>query len=683
MSQGTTQVHGRGRRGARRAADRAAGAEPGRRRLVAVGVALSLAAALVLTDFPAAGSQGAGTALGAAPRPTVAPGAPAGAEAPSAPAESRGSGFAPSTQAAALELYQDLYLSENDRGIGWTGSIGGCSPGTTTASFKAGVLRRINYFRAMAGVPDDITFTADYNNRAQRAALMMAANQQLNHEPPTTWRCYTATGDAAAGDSNLSLGRYGAASIATFMRDPGSGNSAAGHRRWLLHPPTRNMGTGDVTGSTITSTANALFVFDSHIFDPVPPVRDGFVAWPPPGFVPDTVVYPRWSFGRDGANFSRATVTMTRDGSAVPVTRYAPVTGYGINTLVWDPQTTTEGRPGTYHVRIGGVVVGGATRTFEYDINVFDPDVPLPPVTIRSPESGATIARGARVLADYSCALPGLVSCIGPVADGAAIDTSTLGAHRFTVTATDSAANQQTATHRYTVVDATRPTVTVTTPPADASYVQGQAVTAGYACADEAGGSGLASCVGTVADGAALNTGTLGASRPFSVTATDVAGNERTVDRPYAVTQRPDALIAPTGATAPTGGDVYAATATAAQAVAADVARGTVGTFDVTVQNDGGAPASFLLEGVVTNGTGYRVTYRSGATDITNAVNAGTHSTGTLAPGASVVITVRVKAADAAPAGSTVKVDVAARNGSGPAARDVVRAKVSAIDAAP
>lgn len=80
----------------------------------------------------------------------------------------------------------------------------------------------------------------------------------------------------------------------------------------------------------------------------------------------------------------------------------------------------------------------------------------------------------------------------------------------------------------------------------------------------------------------------------------------------------------------------------------------------------------------VTDGTGYRVTYRNGATDITSAVNTGTYSTGTLAPGATSTITVWVKVQATARSGSTVKVDVAARNGTGPFVRDVVRAKVSA-----
>ena len=73
--------------------------------------------------------------------------------------------------------------------------------------------------------------------------------------------------------------------------------------------------------------------------------------------------------------------------------------------------------------------------------------------------------------------------------------------------------------------DTTDPTITIATPPAGAVYLQNQVVNADFSCADT-GGSGLASCVGTVADGQAINTATLG-QRTFTVTATDAAGNSQ------------------------------------------------------------------------------------------------------------------------------------------------------------
>jgi hypothetical protein len=58
------------------------------------------------------------------------------------------------------------------------------------------------------------------------------------------------------------------------------------------------------------------------------------------------------------------------------------------------------------------------------------------------------------VVAAYSCSDggSGLASCAGPVADGALVDTSTVGAHEFTVEAADRAGNTSKATARYQVI---------------------------------------------------------------------------------------------------------------------------------------------------------------------------------------------------------------------------------------
>jgi hypothetical protein len=73
-------------------------------------------------------------------------------------------------------------------------------------------------------------------------------------------------------------------------------------------------------------------------------------------------------------------------------------------------------------------------------------------------------------------------------------------------------------------IDPTPPTISISAPADGASYLQHTSVTASYSCADEAGGSGLASCLGTVATGAKLDTSTPG-THAFTVTAADHAGN--------------------------------------------------------------------------------------------------------------------------------------------------------------
>lgn len=82
-------------------------------------------------------------------------------------------------------------------------------------------------------------------------------------------------------------------------------------------------------------------------------------------------------------------------------------------------------------------------------------------------------------------------------------------------------------------LDSTPPTVTITTPAAGTEYTLGSTVFADYAC-DDTGGSGLVSCSGSVPDGAAIDTGSIG-SKSFTVNAADGAGNTRSVTYNYKV----------------------------------------------------------------------------------------------------------------------------------------------------
>jgi uncharacterized protein YkwD len=256
----------------------------------------------------------------------------------------------PTNRATSVQFYLDHYQNAPTPNNNWSGSVAGCVPGTTSAAFQTAVAERINYFRAMGGVPAGITIDASFSTQAQAAALMMSANNSLNHTPPTTWTCYTAGGAQGAGSSNLALGMFGWDAIDGYMQDSGANNVFVGHRRWILHPQTQIMGTGDVPSSTGVSPSNALYVFDSHTFDPLPALRepDGFVAWPPRGYVPYTVVYPRWSFAYADANLSGATVTMkAANGSALSLTQQPVTNGYGLNTLVWEPDMASGGFSGS------------------------------------------------------------------------------------------------------------------------------------------------------------------------------------------------------------------------------------------------------------------------------------------------------------------------------------------------
>ncbi|MCX8092239.1 MAG: CAP domain-containing protein [Verrucomicrobiae bacterium] len=290
-------------------------------------------------------------------------------------------------------FFNAVYRSSEGVPMNSSAVVASCVAGTNATAFLQAELRRINWFRAMAGVPANVSFAATNNTRCQQAALMMARNNTLSHYPPSSWFCYTSDGALAAQNSNLALGTSGAAAITGYMQDFGAVNAPVGHRRWLLYPQTQIMGGGDVPAQSPFNDANATWVFDGHYFDPRPPTRTPYVSWPPPGFTPYQVVFPRWSFSYPGANFTNATITMTSNGVPVTVFKESVVPGAGENTVVWvpmglDPNNFAtvfpfNGSDTVYTVTISNIV-GMPQSTYTYNVTVFDPAVPgadfYPPV---------------------------------------------------------------------------------------------------------------------------------------------------------------------------------------------------------------------------------------------------------------------------------------------------------------
>jgi hypothetical protein len=163
-----------------------------------------------------------------------------------------------------------------------------------------------------------------------------------------------------------------------------------------------------------------------------------------------------------------------------------------------------------------------------------------PTATIASPASGQIFAVGQQVSTSYSCSDaqgPGITSCVdsnGATGGSGRLDTGTPGIHTYIVTATSGDGATGTANMSYTVAAA--PQVSIATPSANATYIQGQTVDASYSCQDGAYGPGIAAggCAGTVVNGSAINTTTPG-THSFAVTATSTDGQTTTQTISYSV----------------------------------------------------------------------------------------------------------------------------------------------------
>jgi len=273
------------------------------------------------------------------------------------------------SRSSVATFFNGLYTPALYVPSGSTGSTATCTPGVTSQAYLDATMDMLNYFRVMTGLPV-VTNDVGHNDEAQAAALMMQAAGLLTHYPPTDWPCYSSAGAMGASSSNLALGTSGPSSMVAYVRDNGRGNEPVGHRRWILYPPRLQMGPGS------TSAANALWVFSTTGARPSSPA---VVSWPPSGYVPYQVIYPRWSFSLNsapGADYSNAEVTMSEGGVPIPLTVVSTFSGYGDNTIVWQPSGLSFG-PGqadrTIHVTVTKIANAPGTATVSYDVVVMDP----------------------------------------------------------------------------------------------------------------------------------------------------------------------------------------------------------------------------------------------------------------------------------------------------------------------
>ncbi len=281
---------------------------------------------------------------------------------------------------ASLAAYQTLYARTTNVPTGYS-SPGGCNPGTTSAAFKDAAITRVNYYRTMAGVPA-VAHNATFSRYAQAAAHLISVNNRYTHAPTPDMACYSADANEGARKSNEYIGLNGIAAIDGYMRDPGLGNVSVGHRRWILNPPARQFGFGDVSANGGRPAANALYVIDAPSNAAQPATRDGFVAWPPQGYVPFNVATKRWHFSKAGLDFTGATVSVTLGGSSVPVTVIARsaanalLSPLGYVSFDFNDQRDFA-RPmadQTYQVRIQNARFNGVSQTFNYNVILFDAD---------------------------------------------------------------------------------------------------------------------------------------------------------------------------------------------------------------------------------------------------------------------------------------------------------------------
>lgn len=260
---------------------------------------------------------------------------------------------------AAIADYKNNYLGSHVEDPGWTGNVTDCNAGSVPQTTTDMVFKRINYFRRLVGLNDNITMDASKFPMCQEAALMMKANNDLSHEPPSTWKCWTQSGFDGAGTSNLALGTHSVHGITLFIDDGYLPH--VGHRLWVLDPLKTqfSFGTTDISMSLgVIGTAEGNTKIPQ------------FIAYPPNGYMPSTLVFPLWSFYIPDADFSNATVSMTGPSGAISLNVTSKT-----KAIVWNPAgiVTNATDDVTYTVTVSGIANAPKT-TYSYTTKIIKVD---------------------------------------------------------------------------------------------------------------------------------------------------------------------------------------------------------------------------------------------------------------------------------------------------------------------
>ncbi len=327
---------------------------------------------------------------------------------------------------AVASFWHCVYrASEGAGGMGWTGSYGGCDAGTTGRGFQDDVQRRINFMRALAGLPAGVlvnegsTVHVDSTYRppastlrsaaAQQAALMLARHRNSLGQPVvplSSFTCFTAAAGNACFRGNLAYGFSGPAAIDEYMREGDAAglsvwSALAGHRRWLLLPGATTFATGDTPGGsyggTLYQPTNALYCVPPE--DELLEVAPRFTAWPAPGYFPVGLNTRIWSLSHPGADFSAAQVAMTGPAGAVAVTVLDRTSAaYGDPAIVWQVPAAvgacTVAADTVYQVTVSGIRGAGVPASHSHAVTLFDPGTLSEPLALAGavavPAAGAS-----------------------------------------------------------------------------------------------------------------------------------------------------------------------------------------------------------------------------------------------------------------------------------------------------
>lgn len=297
-------------------------------------------------------------------------------------------------------------------------NLGSCTEGTLKDTEKQKVLTAVNYIRKIHGLKP-VTYNTAYDKKTAKAALIIAANEALDHTPASSVKCYSQDGYDGSSASNLYISYlYGSqyptseSSINSWIID--NNVEPCGHRRWIIDPFLKYIAFGRADGASIknpqfTVSGMTIWVI-SNEKDDLSGWDSNFVAYPyhdyPKSYYFDgqgkswymsfTAITDRSNYwNNQKVSYASATVEIKdAQGNAVSVSNLQNENdGYGVPNLIkWKANITADKK---YYVTIKNVDMGGGVKkTFSYWFNVTDAppagDPPKSAPTLTSPANNAT-----------------------------------------------------------------------------------------------------------------------------------------------------------------------------------------------------------------------------------------------------------------------------------------------------
>ena len=247
--------------------------------------------------------------------------------------------------------------------LNWTGNAEKCRPGEISELAYERAEQRLNFLRRVAGSNTRVQIDRKGHKTAKKINLQ--EHQDFGKDCEKCEACrrfsYELKEEHVKVDLDLVKGMTKALSYFNQEEKELSGMEI------LLDPTAKNI--------IIESTNKSSIYIKSHKNDEQKPASSTPICWPPEGYVPSELVYHRWAFSLEDADFSNCIIKMKCLEKEVEIDQIIkPEYLKGTNTLIWTPLSIIKYAQMdlTYDVAIYNVKLKDQEKPqkFEYKVTI-------------------------------------------------------------------------------------------------------------------------------------------------------------------------------------------------------------------------------------------------------------------------------------------------------------------------